>query len=251
MVDVLGIPVGRRLIATWREWLMPVEQPYVVPRPVADRLGLSDERDRLTSELRDAFMLYGLKDDRALCWLTRPESRRLPQEVRRSQTTAHRWPRQEENDVARVVRFVEHGRRPSRHLDVEESTWRRASEYLPGARALAGTFPARSGPNCFGAVMGAAGIVGVADSWLQREPFEDWLTAATREGGLDHEPGTVLVWRGDDGSVQHAAVTLGDGWALHKPSQGWMSPTKVLGVADAKFSSRSAGLHLQRRRITR
>lgn len=69
--------------------------------------------------------------------------------------------------------------------------------------------------------------------------------------GLDQEFGTVLVWRGEDASVQHAAVSLGDGWALRKPSQGWMSPTKVLSVPDAKFSSRSPGLHLQRRRITR
>lgn len=27
-----------------------------------------------------------------------------------------------------------------------------------------------------------------------------------------------MVWRDRDGSVQHAAVTLDDGWALHKPS---------------------------------
>lgn len=60
----------------------------------------------------------------------------------------------------------------------------------------------------------------------------------------------MLVWRANDGSVQHAAVTLGEGWALNKPSQGWMSPTLVLSVSDAKFGSRSPGLHLHRRGIT-
>ena len=81
---------------------------------------------------------------------------------------------------------------------------------------------------------------------MQREPFEAWLAVSARIGGNDADPGTVLVWRDPDGAAQHAAVTLGDGWALHKPSQGWMSPTKVLSVGDAKFSAREKGRRLHR-----
>lgn len=117
---------------------------------------------------------------------------------------------------------------------------------LPGARALAGRFPAGSGPNCFGTVMAAAGVAGAESVWMQREPFETWLAGTTRAGGRDGDVGTVLVWRSPDGLVQHAAVTLGDGWALHKASQGWMSPTTVLTVADAVRSARSAGRRLHR-----
>lgn len=251
LVNVLGISVGQLLIDKWHGWLMPVEQPFIVPRPIARGLGLTGDRERLTPELRDSFLLYGLAKDQTVCWLTRSQSRRLPEDVRRSQPASHHWPIQNEDAVARLGRLVERRRRPSRHLEVDENVWRRASDVLPGARILAGTFPSMSGPNCFGTVMGAAGVTGVADTWLQREQFEAWLAVATREGGQDQEPGTILVWRGNDRSVQHAAVTLGEGWALHKPSQGWMSPTMVLDVSDAKFSSRSPGLHLHRRRIAR
>ena len=124
--------------------------------------------------------------------------------------------------------------------------WDSAERVLPDARRLAGTFPAGSGPNCFGTVMAAAGVAGADTVWMLREPFERWLSATTRPGGDDAEAGTVLVWRSPDGLVQHAAVTLGGGWALHKPSQGWMSPTKVLTVAECKASSRASGRRLER-----
>ena len=84
---------------------------------------------------------------------------------------------------------------------------------------------------------------------MQREPFEDWLATSTVPGGKDVEAGTVIVWRSPDGTVQHAALTLGDGWALHKPSQGWMSPTKVPTVPDVIASARSKGRRLSQRRI--
>jgi hypothetical protein len=48
---------------------------------------------------------------------------------------------------------------------------------------------------------------------------------------------TVLVWRSRDHQVQQAALTVGDGWALHKPSQGWFDPVKVLTAADVKRSA--------------
>jgi hypothetical protein len=246
-VNVLGIDVGTDVLYQWCDWLMPTEQPFLVPRDVTDAAGLADDRDRLSLEFRDSFRLYDT-GDRAVCWLTRAQSRCLPPEVRRDQRGAHRWPSPDRaRDVARAVRFVEERRQRSRHADVDQATWENASRVLPAARDLAGIFPPGSGPNCLGTVMGAAGVAGAAETWMRREPFEEWLAAASRPGGRDDLAGTVLVWRDANRAVQHAAVTLGDGWALHKPSQGWMSPTKALTVHDAILDSRVSGRHLQRR----
>jgi hypothetical protein len=248
-VRALDIDVERSELVQWLEWLMPTHQPFLVPHEHADRLGLDDRPERLTMELRDSFWIYGDQDD-AVCWLDRAGSRALPADVRRAQPERHRWrTRDEEADLARLVRYLEDGRRPSCHREVAAATWRACESLLPGARALAGTFPGRSGPNCFGTVMGAAGVVGAAQTWVVREPFEDWLADAAVAGGSDGDAGTVLVWRSPDGLVQHAAVTLGDGFALHKPSQGWQSPTKVLTVQEAKMSARAAGRHLHRYRL--
>ncbi len=133
-----------------------------------------------------------------------------------------------------LLRFVADDLLPSRHEQVSRQTWRRAASVLPGARELAGTFARSSGPNCFGTVMAAAGVANTADQWMLREPFEEWLCTHTRQGGADHLVGTVLVWRDVRGAAQHAAVVVGDGWAMHKPSQGWMTPVRVLqhGSAD-------------------
>jgi cell wall-associated NlpC family hydrolase len=99
--------------------------------------------------------------------------------------------------------------------------------------------------------MAAAGIAGADDVWMQREEFEDWLAARTRtaSGRDDSTPGLVLVWRGEDAAVEHAAVSLGAGWALHKPSQGWMSPTTVLTVREMIRGARAKGLRLHRYKI--
>jgi hypothetical protein len=248
-VQILGIEVDAQLLDRWRDWLMPPEQPFLVPPEVAAAAALPADRARLTFEVTDSFCLYD-PGDRAVCWLSRAGSRRLPAEIRRDQPSRHRWPsRDRARDIATVARFVEEGRRRSRHADVVAATWRRVAGVLPAARELAGTFPAGSGPNCFGTVMGAAGESGAEATWMQREPFEEWLAAATRPGGSDGVAGTVLVWRDTHGLVQHAAVTLGDGWALHKPSQGWMSPTKVLTVRDVMFSARARGHHVERRTL--
>jgi cell wall-associated NlpC family hydrolase len=99
--------------------------------------------------------------------------------------------------------------------------------------------------------MAAAGVAGAADEWLEREPFVEWLAgAATAKRTRDpNTAGVVLVWRDADGVADHAAVTLGSGWALHKPSQGWMSPTLVLPVAALIRSVRLRGLRLHRAAI--
>ncbi len=39
--------------------------------------------------------------------------------------------------------------------------------------------------------------------------------------------GQVLVWRDDNVRVQHAAVSLGEGFVLHKEAQGWYAPRQV------------------------
>lgn len=95
-----------------------------------------------------------------------------------------------------------------------------------------------SGTAGAGTVMAAAGVPGAAGTWMQREPFEEWLAALTKRGGRDDVPGTVLVWRAtQNGQLQHAAVALGEGWALNKRSQSWQSPRTVLSVAEVIATS--------------
>ncbi|MEV0611909.1 hypothetical protein AB0I81_01210 [Nonomuraea sp. NPDC050404] len=247
---VLGIEVSDDLLDRWLGWFAPQEQPFLIPPDLAAALNLEDDRNRLTPEVRDTFCLYGL-DRGALVWLSETEARRLPASVRRSQSAPRHWPSSiRGREVEAVVKYVEKGRRPSRHGDVPAATWDAVSSTIPKARRLAGTFPGRSGPNCFGTVMAACGVDGAEDAWMLREPFEDWLAERTAKGGHDDEAGTVLVWRSaGGGAVQHAAITLGDGWALHKPSQGWMSPTKVLTIRDLKYSARAKGQRLHRHHL--
>lgn len=241
MLSVAGIEVSSQLVARWRTWLMPERQPFVVPADIAAARSWNDERAALTFEVADAFELYGVSHGDAVVFLDRAQARALPEAERRARV--HRWPTQDAAaDTARTIRYVERGRVPSRHGEV--AAWR-----LPGARELAGTFPAGSGPNCFGTVMGAAGVTGAAAEWMQQEPFDAWLVASTRPGGQDEHPGTVLVWRTGDGTPAHAAVTIGDGWVLNKASQGWMSPIEVLPARDVIHRSRYRGLRLERHRL--
>ena len=281
-VDVLGIAVSEELLGRWADWFAPDAQPFDVPAdsPLA-RAGRPFTPDA-EPELRDTFELYGVPTDRVCRSLTADEFSALPRSdrgrlvrarARRSlalapavrawpalrsagivgQADGHRfawWPellRGREREV--LVPYVEEGRRASRHREVPSSVWSAASDLLPVARQLAGTFPEGSGPNCFATVMAAAGKEGVASTWMLREPFEEWLAATTRPGGRDDAPGTVLVWRSTSGAVQHAAVTLGGGWAMHKPSQGWMSPVKVLTVRDVIVSARAADRRISRRSL--
>jgi len=248
-VDVLGIGVSDAQVRRWIGWFAPREQPFRVPSTVAATLGIADGRDRLSMELRDTFELYGVGDD-VVGWLDRAAAGRLPTELRRSQPARHVWPDQIlGREVEAVCRFVARRRRPSRHRDVPAPVWRASRAVLPGASRVAGTFPRCSGPNCFGAVMAVAGETGAEQIWMQVEPFERWLGERAAPGGDDSQPGTLLVWRRADGSAVHAAITLGGGWALHKPSQGWMSPTKVLRVHDIIRSSRYPGQRLHRYRL--
>lgn len=276
---VLGIDVGPDLQERWTTWFAPQVQPFLADDELAAAVGGREED--LGDEVRDTFCLYGPPDGLRHVWLDEEAFLALPRLLRvrlvraqlahgrelvptvraweplvprvREQADGHRfvwWPSLLDGVEEPVLTaYVEEGRRASRHAEVPGEVWTRAT-VLPGARRIAGTFPAASGPNCFGAVMAAAGVPGADEVWMLREPFEEWLAASTRPGGRDDDPGTVLVWRSPDGLVQHAAVALGGGWALHKPSQGWMSPTKVLTVIECIASSRAPGRRLERRALT-
>jgi hypothetical protein len=278
----LGIEVPDALLGRWSHWFAPDSQPFDIPAD-SPAAGAGRRFDPIAEpELRDTFELYREPPGRVYRSLTNAEFLALdgPERARLLRTRAGRaralapsvrawpslrpagivghgdghrfawWPdllRGLETEVLRP--YVEEGRRASRHQEVPSSVWSDVSALLPSARELAGTFPEGSGPNCFATVMGAAGVQGAASTWMLREPFEEWLADTTRPGGRDDDPGTVLVWRSASGDVQHAAVTLGAGWALHKPSQGWMSPVKVLTVRDVILSARAADRRISRRTI--
>ncbi len=281
---VLNIEVGPGLLERWRSWFAPDPQPFLVDAALAETLGVERSAGPLPNELRDTYEVYALPEGVGIVWYAEEEFADLPRSTRatlvrtqtaydrelvpsvrrwrdrfgaevREQADGHRfvwWPGLLDGYADQVLtEYVEDGRIASRHDEVDAATWRRAAAVLPGARDLAGAFADASGPNCFGTVMAAAGVAGVEDVWMLREPFEEWLASTTEPGGGDEEAGTVLVWRAPDGQVEHAAITLGDGWALHKPSQGWMSPRKVLRVDEVKRSARSRGRRLHRYRVTR
>lgn len=258
MTHVLGIDVADDLLRRWDAWFAPAEQPFqVASLPAGLRTLVPDgPAPRLSPEHRDTFLVYSpgwrLLDEPTLTALPTPVRRALARS-RPSELRPVTWP---STLVAerrrRLVRYVEIGVRPSRHSDVTTATWSRCADVLPGARRLAGTFPEGSGPNCFGTVMAAAGVAGAEHEWMHQPPFEAWLAEASRPvrgTAQDGEPGVVLVWRDATGLAQHAAVTLGDGWALSKPSQAWCSPRTVWSVREAIMAARQPGLRLERHRL--
>ena len=280
---VLGIDVPSTLAEQWARWLAPVRQPFLVDAsdPLAD--------DSITCplELTDTYEMYGLsRRGLSLTWLDEAAFTCLPRdrraelvrsqvvhrraavptvrawgsrvgEVARSQADGHRfvwWPSLLGDHRDRVLTdFVTNDRLPSQHELVPAGVWKAGEKVLPGARQLAGTFLPASGPNCFGTVLAITGAGDDQPGNVVREPFEDWLAAATRPAPsgreIDNHVGTVFVWRSSDGSADHAGVALGGGWAMHKPSQGWMSPVKVLAVEDLKRRGRGRGLRLHRYRL--
>ncbi len=281
---VLNISIRADLTARQLAWFAPDCHPFVATRQSATRLG--DEVGATTmavsAEVRDTFELYRLGPDRQIVGLSEdaflrlrpttrarlvreqvhwgrgnvPTVRSVPQQVRplvQGQADGHRfvwWRRLMQGNALQVLdAYLADGRRPSLHGDVPPEHWRQVARIVPGAQRLAGRYPDRSGPNCFGAVMAACGVEGAEQEWVMREPFDAWLTKHTRRGGSDDGAGTVLVWRAPDGQADHAAVTIGGGWLLHKPSQGWMSPWKILTVAGGKSSARARGRRLTRHQL--
>ncbi|MGP9746461.1 hypothetical protein [Brachybacterium sp. AOP29-B2-41] len=241
MREVLGIEVGDDLLSRWWSWWAPALQPFRMdglPGPLAAQIPLRSEE--ATAEVRDTYFLY----DGTWTWLTQDEVEALPSAARRALLSRRRtcmrpkpsppWPsRQSRDGEGALLHWVEAGVAPSEHAQVSAATWWRARPVLPGADALAGTFPqAGSGANCFATVVAAAEGIAVADEWMQIAPFEDWLVRRTipwSGTAHDDDPGTVLVWT-EHGTLVHAAISLGDGWVLHKPSQSWSSPRLVWSV---------------------
>lgn len=281
-LEVLGIDVSHRLVERWRGWLAPDLQPFFVERSSAR--GIRAFPRDLSPELRDTYRAWKLsRRSLGVIWLDHDGFSALPRKERarlvrtqasigrgavpsvrawadvldpaelRDQADGHRfvwWPGLT-GDAGTMRRVVEEGRSPCQRLSVDAATWRACSRVLPNVKALAGTFPPGSGPNCFGTVMAAAGVDGAAGTWMHTKPFERWLRTECRPGGDDDRAGTVMVWRGDDESPQHAVVTIGDGWALEKPSQEWSSPRAVLTVDQIIRNARTPGWHLSRHQLQR
>ncbi len=278
-MDVLNSPVAPDLPGRWRAWLAPERQPLCLTAQEAAGLDLPTvpRADlRLSPEERDTLTLWAVAPgaDR-VAWLDRAGwaalDARQRRELLRLQVRHGRgnvplgrhyadllpelppgrflWS-PEHLTPGVLARLLSVGQAACRRGAVPEAVWDAAREVLPGVRDLAGTFSRGSG-NCFGAVMGAAGVAGAADEWTQRDPFGAFLAAWTRparsrSGDRDARPGTVLVWRTSDGLAQHAAVTLGGGWAFQKASQSWTTPRVVLPVEELKRRNRTPGWRLER-----
>ena len=281
MIEVLGVDVPRSLLQSWSEWLAPDPQPFLVDDP--GRWEVEPSSGTVTPELRDTYCLWRVEPGSRLLWLTEEQFTAMPKAARaalvreqvrrrrgvvptvrawqdlldpallRAQADGHRfvwWPSMLAEDSRRILeRQISTNRLRSQHRDVPARTWRGCREVLPGARALAGTFPAGSSACCFSTVLEAAGADG-AGSCDSAEPFARWLDAACTPGGDGDRPGTVLVWR-TDGQLVHAAVSIGDGWGLEKPSQEWHSPRTIAPVRAIVRMSRIPGLRLERHTITR
>lgn len=144
----------------------------------------------------------------------------------------------EQYDILRT--FVETDRLPCRRSALSSRHWHLVATYLPGAPELAGSFLSQSGGNCLATVMAAFGAPAVAERWVHPEPFERWLgrfsplSERLAQASLEAaDVGLVIVWRDENTRIQHAAVTLGAGFVLHKEAQGWYAPRQVVGLEDA------------------
>lgn len=254
---VLGIDVPDSLLDQWRGWYAPAVQPFPIERlDDGERALLPQRMLRPTPEVRDTFFLYR----GPWAWLDEGEFRALPSGLRRRLLSARRqamrpkpspvWPSElAEAGDAPLWRWVEAGTPRSRHRDVTDQVWERCGQSLPHARALGGTFPAGgSGANCFATVLAAAGDTAAAERWVQGDEFGAWLRARTapiNSPASDGDPGTVLVWR-EHGALAHAAVTIGGGWALVKPSQAWCSPRLVQPTRELILCWRHPGTRMER-----
>jgi hypothetical protein len=289
-VRVLGIDVGGELLDAWAQWLAPPLQPFFVeslrgwPRGGSGEL-TPELRDtyrlwRVNGSLKVLWLdetTFASLDRAHRSELVRAQARcgrgavptvrawsdLVDPSILRAQADGHRfvwWPSLVTE--AALQRVVETGELPSRHREVAAKTWKASAAFVPRAREFAGTFSRGSArhervrgaerleaASCFASVMAVAGVADT-DAIVQA-PFEAWLGDASRPGGDDKEPGTVLVWRDHTGLSTHAAVTLGDGWAFEKPSQCWYSPRRVLRADDLIRNARQRGERVERHRMVR
>jgi len=278
---VLGIEVSDQSLRRWTHWLAPDPQPFFVGS-AAEWPGKAGRRDEISTELNDTYQLWRVPQSLEVVWLSEEEFQSLPRERRatlvrsqvrngrevptvkgwsdlidgsrlRAQADGHRfvwWPELVEVDLQRTLaRVASRNRLASRHKEVAAATWQRCAAALPGAHDLAGTFPSAGGPNCFSTVMAAAGVTDTPTVWSETEPFDTWLDASTVRGGRDSDVGTVYMWRTLDGCSVHAAIGIGDGWALEKPSRDWHSPRGIVAVADLVRANTYRGQRLSRHRL--
>ncbi|MFC9688701.1 hypothetical protein ACFTSF_09180 [Kribbella sp. NPDC056951] len=275
----LGIDVPPSLLDKWADWLAPDQQPFFLTPQQAQAWGFENDDREPSREDRDTFQTYAVDSTATvIAWLSEPQFAALDKPIRaqlvraqvrhgrnsvptvrkwqgllgpelKAQADGHRfvWWKSllAEHKAEVLLKIVNEEYDASRHTEV--TTWPAS---LPRVKELAGTFPDGSGPNCFGTVMAATGVAGAESVWMQREPFEEWLAAHTVRGGRDNDPGTVFVWRTHEGLVQHAAITIGDGWIFHKPSQVWWGPRKIRTVAEVRRSMRTVGWRLERHKLS-
>ena len=126
--------------------------------------------------------------------------------------------------------FASEDRPPCTRHELTSGAWLNVRRVLPGVEILAGTFASESGPNCFGSVIEAF-TAERRQGRTEREGFQAWLGASRPAPGDASELGTVLLWRDDQDALQHAAVSLGDGYVFHKEAQTWWSPWQVVRLA--------------------
>ena len=242
MKQVLNIPVSPAELERWRDHLAPASQPFFLTRADAERLDLpATPRSllELSPEERDTYTTWAVSQEAdQVTWLTPSQWAALTPATRRE--LLRRQVRLGRGNVPLGSQYADllPGLAPGRFLwqrgqlspevlsrlvsregiacqreHVPPAVWDAARTLLPGVRELAGTFPQGSAGNCFGTVMGAAGVAGAEHEWMQRDPFEAFLQERADRGGQDDQPGTLLVWRSERGA-EHAAVTLGGGWAF-------------------------------------
>lgn len=260
---VLGILVTARDLERWRAWFAPPIQPFrtdlMSPELAA---ALPDRQVEPTPEWVDTFFMYA----GTWKWLDEADFRGLrPRQqltllaVRRKTVrpkSMPAWPSELATTGDRLMLdWIASGAvRPSRHEDVPAGVWDRAAVLLPRARQLAGTFaPTGSGPNCFGAVMTAAGVADTENVQIVPDRFQTWIDQHTEPiNGTSHdnEPGIIFLWT-EHGDLAHATVTIGSGWMLTKPSQSWSSPRLIQTVRETVNSWRYPDTRLSRYRMLR
>lgn len=264
VLSVLGVEVDEELLRRWTAHYAPGRQPFAVRdldeagRAAVEQVAAGAATHDVSDEHRDTFFLYG---GGPWAWLTEDELAALDPGLRSALLRERRarvrpkpvpaWP-SDPFLVPKLLRWVEAGSLPSLHRLARAELDAVAAGPLPGAADLAGTFADGSGPNCFAAVMAAAGQP-VAKEWVQLDQFRAWLEEHTVPlpgkgrpmAEVDREPGCVLVWH-EDGELAHSAVTIGGGWALHKQSQSWSSPVAVWTVEEVVSSWRFTGTRLSR-----
>lgn len=279
MEHVLNVAVTTPQLNRMSALLAPVQQPFWGPRMLLAETAAIVHATEPTKTTCDTFGRWGSSAAEPHVMLDEDTFSALPQPLRaqliraqvgvrnlvptvrawrelpeaRLQADGHRfvwWPSLIQGHESQALRaFVEDDAQASRHDEVPASVWSACESALPRARVLSGTFALGEDANCFSTVLAAADPGAASEEWVLREPFEDFLSTRTRPGGRDDEPGTVMVWRSADQLVQHACITLGQGWVLNKPNQCWHSPRSVLSVRQAIVQSRAPGRHMSRRRL--